>query len=102
ATVERKLFQTKLPVRKSFAEGHLDARELQPVAQAALLGNHDPAGKPRQPRLRVHAGGKPIPVEPELGGGSSREELGEQGLAPCRSEERRVGKECRSRWVPDP
>src|SRR5439155_10398894 len=84
ATVERKLFQTTLPVRESFTEGHLDSRELQPVAQAPLLGEHDPASKPRQPRLRLHARGEPIPVEPELGGGSPREELGEQELAPRR------------------
>src|SRR6267378_293166 len=84
ATVERKLFQTTLPVRESFTERHLDARELQAVAQAALLGEHDPAGKPRQPRLRLHAGGESIPVQPELGSGSPREELGEQQLAPGR------------------
>src|SRR5207247_10038056 len=84
ATVERKLSQTTLTVRESFAEGHLDFRELQPVAQAPLLGEHDPASKPRQPRLRLHPRGEPIPVEPELGGGSPREELGEQELAPGR------------------
>src|SRR5205823_6973148 len=82
ATVERKLFQTTLAVRESFTEGHLDSRELQPVAQAPLLGEHDPASKPRQPRLRLHARGEPIPVEPELGGGRSEEHTSElQSLA---------------------
>src|SRR5437660_49525 len=57
ATVESKLFQTALPVRESFTQGHLDAWQPQTVAQAAFLGKHDPAGEPRQPRLRVHAGG---------------------------------------------
>src|SRR5258706_182423 len=42
ATVERKLFQTTLPVRESLTEGHLDAGELQRVAQAVLLREHDP------------------------------------------------------------
>src|SRR5437879_2745913 len=81
ATVESKLFQTALPVRESFTQGHLDAWQPQTVAQAAFLGKHDPAGEPRQPRLRVHAGGESIPVEPELRGGAPREELGEQDLA---------------------
>src|SRR5882757_5579618 len=84
AMVERQLLQTAIPVRESFTERHIDAREREPIAQAALLGEHDPAGKPRQPRLREHAGGEAIPVEPQLGGGAPREELGEQELAPGR------------------
>src|SRR5712664_2699823 len=84
AMVERQLPKTAIPVRKSFTERHVDARELQPVAQAALLGEPDPAGKAREPRLREQAGGEAIPVEPELGGGAPREELGEQELAPGR------------------
>src|SRR5258708_26967935 len=80
--VERQLLQTAIPVRESFTERHLDTREREAVAQAALLGKHDPAGKPRQPRLREHAGGEAVPVEPELGGGAPPEKLGVPERAP--------------------
>jgi len=41
-------FRQRIPVRKSVTERHLDAREREPIAQAALLGEHDPAGKARE------------------------------------------------------
>src|SRR5260370_42396274 len=91
--VERQLLQTAIPVRESFTERHLDTREREAVAQAALLGKHDPAGKPRQPRLREHAGGGAVPVEPELGGRAPREGPGEQELAPGGGVSSGVGRE---------
>src|SRR5690606_39437751 len=42
-----------------------------------------------------------IELHPHLQQHASREYHAERGIATERSEERRVGKECRSRWAPD-
>src|SRR5262245_47279981 len=79
--VERELAQAALAVLEAFAERHARPGKLQAIDQAALLGEQHPAGQARQARLDAHPWRQALPVEPELGGGAAREELGQQRLA---------------------
>src|SRR5690606_9047677 len=65
-------------------------------------GEPGQAGKPGQPRQPGQAVPHPSNGcrEPAQGAGGPAQQL-EEAPPPRRSEERRVGKECRSRWSPD-
>src|SRR2546430_10083040 len=62
--------------------------------------DEEPAGLPLgAPDIDVVAA-VAVDVADGQGGAFARQEVRDQGLAVERSEERRVGKECRSRWSP--
>src|SRR5256885_14946164 len=72
------------------AVGITDDQEAQAEIAAALMG---------LPIEQVQAEVKKA-ARPVLGRSTTRVIAGEQGAQRFRSEERRVGKECRSRWSP--
>src|SRR5256885_17193982 len=87
--------------------GHL-ARLLHAEAGAKVIAVSDVSGGVVNekgldvPALLAHtAAGKPVVEWPGGAGGGGRAIANtEIWTIPCRSEERRVGKECRSRWSP--
>src|SRR2546430_16699502 len=77
-------------------KGALGARAERAVASL----DEEPAGLPLgAPDIDVVAA-VAVDVADGQGGAFARQEVRDQGLAVERSEERRVGKECRSRWSP--
>src|SRR2546430_7608913 len=66
------------------------------VQRRAGEGGRDARGR----RVAAELQGRPGPVRREQEDGDRRTVRGDQGAGRGRSEERRVGKECRSRWSP--
>src|SRR5690242_21687078 len=89
--------------------GKLFTKLIKELTVAARMGGGDPNGNPRLRKAVIDSKAQSMPndtitraIKRGTGEieGAAYEEVLYEGTGPSRSEERRVGKECRSRWAP--